>query len=285
MKRLVVLTGASGAGVTSARIIFEELGYYIVEGAPIDTIPYVLTSFKQKKYKTDLFCLIVGVQDASKVLEIAKKDELFETSLCLLTTSKEILLKRYALTRHTHPRCVLTKITLEKAIDADIKDAISLYPDADFTIDTTSFTPKELRRQLLNRFKSDDSEEEFTVTFMSFGLKNGLPMALDMLFDVRNIPNPYWIPALKELTGLDQPVIDYMLSFPKTQEYLDELVEFLEYQLKETKASERSSYIVGIACSGGQHRSTFVADYLAKHFANRYKTIALHRDSPELNER
>lgn len=285
MKRLVILSGPSGSGVTSARIVFEELGYYIVEGAPVDTISYVLKSFKEGKYKTDLFCLIVGVQDTRKVFEVAKKETFFNTSICLLTASKESILKRYTLTRHTHPRSVLSKITLEKAVDADLVDAVNIYPDADFTIDTTCLTPKELRRQILSRYQSEETEQEFAVTFMSFGLKNGLPMALDMLFDVRNIPNPYWVPALKELTGLDKPVVDYMLSFPKTQEFLDELVRFIEYQLSEVKASERSSYVIGIACSGGQHRSTFVADYLAKHFSKKYKTVALHRDTPELNER
>ena len=123
------------------------------------------------------------------------------------------------------------------------------------------------------------------VNFISFGFKNGTPSGLDMIFDVRNIPNPYWVENLKELTGYDLEVIEYMKSFPQTRTLLNRITTFLSSHLPEMQGCGRTSYNIGIACSGGQHRSTFVANYLKEYYSDNYVTHVMHRDTPELNER
>ena len=285
MKQVVILTGASGSGLSSARYVFEELGYYIVEGLPVENVREVIDNFHKNDFRTKKFCLIVSIQNARKTLDIAKQYKDLEVRTLLLSCKKEELLRRYTLTRHTNIRSLLQGIGLEEAIDLDIKDTKDIHPDADATIDTTSLSPKEFRRQLYSRLDKTTIEDNLTVTFISFGLKNGIPNALDMFIDVRSLENPYWVETLKDLTGKDQKVIDYIMSGPGAQEYLDELVRFVGVQLKGAKRTERVSYNIGVACSGGQHRSTFVAEYLGKHFAKDYRVIVTHRDTPSLNEK
>lgn len=173
---------------------------------------------------------------------------------------------------------------LEKAIEADIEDAEKLASTADLYIDTTDLTSKELRNYLYNYIENKKTDNTTKVTFMSFGFKNGTPSGIDDIIDVRILPNPYWVAELAPLNGKDKPVIDYINSFPVTKEFLFHLVNYLEYLLKEVQKSERPSYTIGIACSGGQHRSTFVAEFLADHFKNEYNVSVVHRDSPSLNK-
>ncbi|MCR5565024.1 MAG: hypothetical protein K6F59_04465 [Gammaproteobacteria bacterium] len=284
MKQVVILTGASGSGLSSARYIFEELGYYISEGIPLDNVEAVIDTFCKKDFKTNKFCLIGSVQNAKKVLDIAKRYKELNVRLLLLTCAKKELLRRYTLTRHTNMRSILSGIDLEESIDLDIKDTMELRPDADITIDTTSLSPKEFRREIYLQLDRSTVGDNLTVTFMSFGLKNGIPNAIDTFIDVRSLENPYWVETLRDLNGKDQEVIDYIMAGPGAKEYLDEIVRFVSTQLKGAKKSERVSYNIGIACSGGQHRSTFVAEYLGKYFSKEYKVIVTHRDTPSLNE-
>ena len=284
MKRIVILTGASGSGISSARYVFEELGYYIVEGVPIDSVRSVIDTFANNDFKTTKFCLMVAIQSARETMNIAKQYKDLDVRLLLLSCNKEELLRRYRLTRHANMRSILSGISLEESIDLDIKDTKDIHPDADTTIDTTALTPKEFRRQLYLQLDRTSIKDNMVVTFMSFGLKNGIPNALDMFIDVRCLLNPFWVETLKDLTGKDQAVIDYIMSGEGAQEYLDELVKFIDLQLKGAAKAERASYCIGIACSGGQHRSTFVSEYLGKHFKNQYKVVVTHRDTPSLNE-
>ena len=284
MKRIVILTGASGSGISSARYVFEELGYYIVEGVPIDSVRSVIDTFANNDFKTTKFCLMVAIQNARETMNIAKQYKDLDVRLLLLSCNKEELLRRYRLTRHANMRSILSGISLEESIDLDIKDTKDIHPDADTTIDTTTLTPKEFRRQLYLQLDRTSIKDNMVVTFMSFGLKNGIPNALDMFIDVRCLLNPFWVETLKDLTGKDQAVIDYIMSGEGAQEYLDELVKFIDLQLKGAAKAERASYCIGIACSGGQHRSTFVSEYLGKHFKDQYKVVVTHRDTPSLNE-
>lgn len=283
MLELTILTGPSGSGITSAKFVFEELGYYIVENAPYEATDAILDSFKSKTYKTHRFCLIVSLFDAKRIYEKAKEDQSFKTILVLLTADKNEIFKRYRLSRHVHPRCLTQQIDLDKAVELDNKEAINLFSDADIYIDTSTLNIKSLRNNLYNKLTHRSGNDNTSIYFISFGYKNGTPIDLDMIFDVRTIPNPYWVDELKSLNGTDQAVIDYMNSFPETKKIIANIVTFLESHLEDIQKSGRAIYNIGIACSGGQHRSTYVANYLADYFSKKYKTEAQHRDSPELN--
>ena len=282
-KELFILTGPSGSGVTTARFVFEELGYYIVDNAPSVVTESLLDAFADKKFAAKGLTLIPSMVSARKVYDIAKKDKRFETKLIVLDTKKDELINRYALSRHDHPRAILSKISLEKAIELDVKNAEELGAFADIYIDTTNLTAKDLRISLYNKLENKDEFTGTKFTFMSFGFKHGAALGVDEIIDVRMLPNPYWVANLAALNGRDQPVIDYINSFPITHEYLERLVNYLSFLMEEVQNTQRPSYTIGIACSGGQHRSTYVADYLTNYFKDKYNVKVLHRDSPELN--
>ena len=285
MNRLLVLTGVSGAGVTSAKSIFEEEGFYIVENPPHEIISNLLDSFDKRGDKIHNFCVIINSSEVKNILSIIKKDSRFKTRVIALTAGKQELLKRYALTRHVHPRTVMENLPLEKAIDKDIKEINQLAADIDYCIDTSSLSIKVLRQLIRNYLDASSKEKQMVVNFVSFGFKNGTPSGLDMVFDVRSIPNPYWVDELKELTGYDDKVKDFLTKYPQTKTLLNRITTYLSSQLHEIQEGGRTAYNVGLACSGGQHRSTFVAKYLADYFADTYVTNVIHRDTPSLNER
>lgn len=283
MKKLFILSGPSGSGVSSSKFVFEELGYYVIDNAP-SAVTQALLDELAVNNDAKGFCLFPRIDGAKATLDIARKDKRYKTKFILLTTEKDELIKRYALSRHAHPRSILHKMSLEDAIDLDVKDTLLLSNDADFEIDTTRLTTKELRINLYNKLLGKDTENITKITFLSFGLKNGIPVGLDAMFDVRLIPNPYWIDRLAPLNGSDQEVIDYIMSFDVTHKLLKEITDYLEFYIPEMEKAGRASYTIGVCCSGGQHRSTFVANYLKNYFGDRYDTDVYHRDSPSLNK-
>lgn len=285
MNRLVILTGVSGSGVSSSKSIFEEEGFYIVENPPHEIIPELLKTFEKRSSTVHNFCLILHISEVKKSLSIIKQNKNFKTKIILLTANKPELIKRFALTRHTHIRTINENLPLEEAIDKDLSEADQLGPDVDLCIDNSSLSIKLLRKLIREYIDFKTSDKGMVVNFVSFGFKNGAPMGLDMVFDVRSIPNPYWVDELRELTGYDEKVVEYMNKFPQTKTLLNRITTFLSSQLHEIQEGGRTSYNVGIACSGGQHRSTFVAKYLADYFADTYITNVIHRDTASLNDR
>ena len=231
------------------------------------------------------YCLMLNSGSASTIIKRCKERNDANFRYIVLNTSETELMKRYSLSRHVHPRSAAFQLSTQEAIKQDISDILTVVNEVDLYIDTSSLTVKQLRLRLYKFLENIESDKTTSITFISFGIKNGIPQGIDTFFDVRVIPNPYWVEELKSLTGADQKVIDYMMSFPVTKEVLDNLVKYLAFQLNEVRKGERGSYTVGIACSGGQHRSTFVANYLAEYFSKDYRTQAIHRDSPALNEK
>ena len=283
MKNIVVITGSAGSGLSSAEYVFEELGYFVVKNVPPSVINNVIDEFiRNKKYKNIAF--VAHAINAKETIEQIKDRKDANYRFIILNCEKEELLKRYALTRRVHPRVVTQKVSATKALDLDIEEITSVTKYANLFIDTTSLTVKQLRTRLYKFLENIEEDRITSVNFMSFGLKNGIPQGMDMFFDVRVIPNPYWVEDLKELTGEDQKVIDYMNSFPVTKEVINNIVNYLTVYIKELVKAGRGNYTIGIACSGGQHRSTYVANYLNEYFSKEYRTQVFHRDCPQLNK-
>lgn len=283
MKEVIFITGAAGSGLSTSECVFEELGYYVVKNITTDSIEPLVEGFLINNKAGEKLAIISHTINAEKNLKILCQMKGFELKVILLTCSKEELEKRYTLTRRIHPRTVLEGLGAEEAINSDIKAVDALSEFADLTIDTTSLPVKQLRT-LLYEYVGNVEERKMThITFVSFGLKNGIPQGIDAFFDVRAIPNPYWVEGLKELSGEDKKVIDYLESFPITQEIIDNIVLYIKKYFKAISGSGRANYTVGIACSGGQHRSTYVANYLKKYFEGEMRTSVIHRDCPSLN--
>lgn len=284
MKEIVLITGAAGSGLSSAEIVFEELGYFTMKNVVPEVVETILKGFFDSRSKTEKLCIVTHSFLAMSVYENLKKAKDVNLRLIVLSCSYEQLEKRYALSRRIHPRTVLESITAEEAFNKDIEDVGKLIAKSDLTIDTTSIAVKQLRTILYEYVGNVEKSKITHVTFLSFGIKNGIPQGIDAMFDVRAIPNPYWVEGLRDLNGTDKKVIDYMEGYPITQEIIDNIILYIKKYFKSIKDSARANYTIGIACSGGQHRSTFVANYLKKYFENEMRTSVIHRDCPELNK-
>lgn len=284
MKKIYILTGPSGAGNSTVKFVFEELGFYIIENFPAVLTNDFLEKLVSNRSDVNDICLICRLTEAKALLLELKKHEEFKVIPILLDCDKEELMHRFTLTRHIHPNTIIANIDLEKAIDNDQKLVESLKDDAEIYVDTTKKSVKELRTILYNKIQNDNKEAITTVSFISFGMKYGIQKDIDMLIDCRILPNPYWDEKLREKTGLSKEVKDFINSFEETKIFFEKTIAYLEYHLAEMQKVGRGFYRIGVACSGGQHRSTFVADYLAKHFAKKYKAVCFHRDCPELNK-
>ena len=283
MKNVVIITGPSGCGLSSAEYVFEELGYFVMKNVPSAAIDVIIDKYT-KDSDMENICFVCHAIQAKNNVELLRKRKDINLRIVILNCDKNELLKRYTLTRRVHPRTVTQKISATEAIEKDIDSILEIVNLADLYIDTTALTVKQLRAKLYKFIENVDENQMTSVTFISFGIKNGIPQGIDTFFDVRLIPNPYWVEDLKELTGEDEAVIKYMESFPITKEVTDNIINYLTYYLKELQNGGRGSYVIGIACSGGQHRSTYVANLLAKHFSKNYRTQAIHRDFPSLNK-
>lgn len=284
MKNVVVIAGPSGSGLSSVEFVFEELGYLVIKNPTVHSINAVVDDLLNEKSELNNFCLMLNAGSGNEIFKILKKRNDANYRFIVLNCSEYELNKRYALSRHVHPRSARFKLSLTDAIKLDIKDTLDIVNEADLYIDTSSLSVKQLRAMVYKFLEGIEDDKLLSVTFISFGIKNGIPQGIDTFLDTRMIPNPYWNEKLKELNGADQPVIDYMMSFDVTKEVLENFKKYLSTSLEEVAKDGRSSYTVGIACSGGQHRSTFVANYLANYFSKKYRTQVIHRDSPSLNK-
>lgn len=284
MKNVVVIAGPSGSGLSSVEFVFEELGYLVIKNPTVNSINAVVDDLLNEKSELNNFCLMLNAGSGNEIFKILKKRNDANYRFIVLNCSEYELNKRYALSRHVHPRSARFKLSLTDAIKLDIKDILDIVNEADLYVDTSSLSVKQLRAMVYKFLEGIEDDKLLSVTFISFGIKNGIPQGIDTFLDTRMIPNPYWNEKLKELNGADQPVIDYMMSFEVTKEVLENFKRYLSTSLEEVAKDGRSSYTVGIACSGGQHRSTFVANYLADYFSKKYRTQVIHRDSPSLNK-
>lgn len=277
MLKVVVISGPSGSGNTTARFVFEETGYRIIENPTVESLPILIESLNTDKYQCKKICIIIEMSYAKEGIKLLKERKDIELRTVILTCSLEVILKRYALSRHAHPLAARENLALNVAVEKEIDLSMHCQPLADFFIDTSDLSSKELKNKLYEHLENKKSGR-LTVQFTSFGVKNTIPKDLDMFLDARIIPNPFWIESLKDQTGLDKPVIDYIMSFDVTHRFLEEVTRYLETNLSIILESGRPFYNIGICCTGGQHRSVFVAEYLANHFKDKYNAVVHHRD-------
>ena len=275
MIKLVIITGVYGSGKSTALYTFEEAGYYVVDNIPLDVVkPLFETICSNRKYEK--VALSVPLEMANDCFELAKNYKNFDLHFLGITCSKEALNERYRLTRKRHP-LQAQGYTLEQAIERDYSVLEKVRLNLTNYVDTSKIDIKEFSKYLHNSIMGIEGDK-FSVMFMSFGYKKSVPQDIETVFDVRLLPNPYWVPELKDLTGLDQKVKDYVLNAKETKEYLAHVINYLNYYLEELKKSGKGHANIGIACSGGQHRSVAIAQYLSEYFADKYETSVSHRD-------
>ncbi|MFV0382011.1 MAG: RNase adapter RapZ [Breznakia sp.] len=277
-QNIILITGMSGAGKSSAITILEDLGYHCIDQFPVELLNELGSIIRVKndeRYQN--LALATSAQDYQKFLNYFENRDM-NVSVLFLDANNEELLLRYKFTRRTHP-FILSSVanTLEEAIEAerDLFNQVSYRRVV--RIDTTKLTLKQLRKYIETKVATKP-KGGFAVSFVSFGYKYGIPLDADLMFDVRFLPNPYWVESLKEHTGDDLDVYEYVMEKRETQAYIKKLVSFLDYSLKEYKKADRNHVTVAIGCTGGKHRSVSLVNFLYEHYQAKYKTHKGHRD-------
>lgn len=275
---IVLVTGLSGAGKTTAMGVLEDMGYRCLDGYPVELISQfsVLIADQHSVIYQDIALSVTSV-DYPKFLEAFRNLEANLRTL-YLDADLDVLLLRYKYNRRTHPLLVLNKATsLEEAIAIENDELSVVKESADVIIDTSRLSGQDLRKKIITYF-SVLEKPTFTISLVSFGYRYGLPLDADLVLDVRFLSNPYWKEELRLLNGNDQPVYDYVISDSKTEEYLKYLVPFLDYSLKQYQLEGKSHFTIGIGCTGGQHRSVSIVNWLYTHYSQQYACFKEHRE-------
>jgi UPF0042 nucleotide-binding protein len=289
---LVVVTGMSGAGRSTALDALEDVGFYCVDNLPSAVIAGAIDACIQGGTRRLALGLDVRVrsflEQAAQTIQSIRGREGLELSVLFLDASDEALVRRFSSTRRPHPLSTFTDAGLERGalalldgVGKEREQMASLRAMATLVIDTTQLSVHELRRTIIERYGPDaEAGPRMHTRLVSFGFKYGTPVEADVVFDVRFIDNPFFIEALRDLTGRDQPVRDYVMKNPDTVGFVERALELLRYTLPRYEREGKSYLTVAIGCTGGQHRSVAVAEHLLKRLAEigRISIDVLHRD-------
>lgn len=282
---LIIVTGLSGSGKSTALAVFEDMGFLTIDGLPAALAPGMIRMMRAdglRHYAGIALGMDIRQTEFSWELDQALNEmhmhDLVEPHVIFFEADSGVLLKRYAATRRPHP---LEKegIGLEKALDLERHRLRRLRKRADLVVDTSTFSIHDLRRAIQNKWEVIcQSGKSLRVHVIAFGFKYGTPSEADMVFDLRFLPNPYFIPELKPLSGLDAAISDYVLKNPPGDEYLERLSDFLLWTLARFSAEGRFRLTIAIGCTGGRHRSVAVADALTAVLrAHGYAPTLEHR--------
>ena len=280
---LVILTGLSGSGKLSALKAFEDLGYYSVDNLPLELVPRFADLVRQSA-EIERAALVVDVREGMRLDEFPAilKDvrKVLPTRVLFLEASDEALIRRFSETRRPHP--MGRSDTVVKSIRAERKRLDPIRNVADIVLDTTKFNVHDLRAHINSQFEREESDQSLMISSNSFGFKNGVPTEADLVFDVRFLPNPHFVPEFRKLTGKDPKVAKYVRQFPQTKEFLDRTTDLLKFLLPHYIKEGKSYLTVAFGCTGGQHRSVFIAEEMKKRLADEgYRVKTAHRDMPK----
>ncbi|MBO8140298.1 MAG: RNase adapter RapZ [Thermosipho sp. (in: Bacteria)] len=277
MKKLILLTGMSGAGKSTALGLLEDLGFYCIDNFPPALINKLLPVLS---INIDNLALVIDIRSGElnkleDVVNFLKKKYSKILQIIFLTAKKDVLIKRFALTRRNHP---LSKenLSLEKAIDEERKQLAPILENSDVVIDTSNLNPHQLREKLKTILEG--LTYNFSLRIVSFGFKYGIPLDVDFVFDVRFFPNPFYVRNLRNKTGKDKEVKDFMYNTEGVKDFMDLLEKIIEFSIKRYETEGRMELSIGIGCTGGQHRSVFFAEELGKQFSGKYIVNIEHRD-------
>jgi UPF0042 nucleotide-binding protein len=266
--KLIVVSGRSGSGKTVALRVLEDLGYYCVDNLPVSLLFQLVAELRGKydqiAVSIDVRNLPATAEDLVSILDEIRQHQDLQFSSFFFDADNATLLKRYGESRRLHPLS-RQQFTLAQAIRQETDLLSPLSSSADLRIDTSHISIHELSEQIRERVLGK-KEHELVMVFESFGFKHGIAKDADFVFDARFLPNPHWIAELKPLTGLDEPVKRYLQSQPDVVKYINQLISLLETWLPQLERNNRSYVTVAIGCTGGQHRSVFIAEQLANHF-------------------
>ena len=280
---ILIISGLSGGGKSKAASFLEDMGFYIVDNMPAGMIMKFAEFCAAGNGRYSRVALVYDVRTADtfdEFLEVLNtlRQQKYNCRLLFLEAEVDAIIKRYKETRRLHPLQEQTG-SLEAAVNQEIGMMAPVRAQADVVINSPPYSPARLRRELLWLFGGEQRTGEMQVSLVSFGFKHGLPMEADLVFDVRFMPNPFYIDAMREKTGLDREVRDYVFSFQETEQFMEKLRELLGFVLPLYREEGKTVLVVAVGCTGGRHRSVAVTHALAGYVTSLgYQVTENHRD-------
>jgi len=280
---LVIITGMSGSGKASVLKAFEDLGYYCVDNLPVGLIPRFADLVVQSA-EIERTALVVDVREGAQLSELPgilrSLKRILPTRVIYLEAKDAVLLRRYSETRRPHPLGVNS--TVKASLAAERRHLRPIRASADLVIDTSKFNVHELRSYVTDRFHKQEVNKGILVSCVSFGFRQGVPEDADLMFDVRFLPNPHFVPEFRDFTGRHPKVAKYIRSFPQTREFIQRISELLVYLLPHYIREGKSYLTIAFGCTGGKHRSVMIAEEVALRLRKAgYRIKVVHRDSPK----
>lgn len=281
-KRFVIITGLSGAGKTLALRVFEDHGYFCVDNLPPALIPTFTELCRGSRKGISKVALVIDMRGDGFFDSLSEslknlRDTGYNFELLYLEADDEVLIKRFKESRRRHPMAqegrVIKGIATERRKMAKVKEM------ADYITNTSYKKPAQLKEEIIVRFIEKDKKDHFLINILSFGFKKGIPLDADLVFDVRFIPNPFYIDHLRPLTGLNKEVKEYVLKWPETKEFLEKLYNLIEFLIPYYIKEGKLQLVIAIGCTGGQHRSVAIAsDFASTLKTQNHKVVVDHRD-------
>jgi UPF0042 nucleotide-binding protein len=293
--RLIIISGRSGSGKSAALNVLEDQGFYCIDNLPLGLLPALTEQAQEQAHQTlavgevSLQRLAVSIdarnasQDMSQFPSIQNSIEKgpFKPEVLYLDANKETLMQRFSSTRRKHP-LTNSETSLAEAIAYEEELLHPISDLADLSLDTTHLSVHELRSLIKLRISNKQSAD-MALLFQSFGFKHGIPIDADLVFDVRNLPNPYWDPNLRQFTGRDPQIIRFLEKEPLVQDMLADIQNYLKKWLPSFEQANRSYMTVAIGCTGGHHRSVFISEALIRLFSAQFENVQVrHRELPDL---
>ena len=283
---LVIVTGMSGSGKGSVLRVLEDLGYYCVDNMPVDLIP-TFADLARNNGQISRAALVVDIREGAALTRFPAMfralQQRMSTLLIFLHARDEVLLRRFSETRRPHPLAHSTEtgeMPLREGLTAERRALRPIRELADLAVDTSQFNVHELRNIINNHFREAAEQRSMLISCVSFGYRNGIPTDSDLVFDVRFLPNPNYIPKFHNLTGKHPQVAKYIRSFPQTQEFIARITDMLAYLIPHYIREGKSYLTIAIGCTGGRHRSVMMAETIAKKLGSRgFTTKVIHRDA------
>ena len=283
--RFVVVTGMSGGGKRTALKMLEDIGFFCVDNLPIPLLEKFVELIAMPNKEISKVALGLDVRTDQSFSDVGEHfDNLqkhgYRFEILFMEASDATLIRRYKESRRMHPLASMEGGRVEDGIRKERRILETMKKRADYVIDTSNLLTRELKEELDRIFVQNEEYNSLMVTVMSFGFKNGIPSDADLVFDVRFLPNPFYIDELKHQTGNDKPVQDYVMGFPEAEQFLEKLTDMLLFLIPNYVKEGKYQLIIGIGCTGGKHRSVTLANELYKRLKNKgnYGLTIQHRD-------
>ncbi len=270
-QHVVLLSGLSGGGKTAAAKLFEDLGYTVVDNLPGELLPELAGLVSDQRERFGKVAIVLDIRSGDAPMAFGAMRGALEgrgirPQVFFLEARDEVLIRRFSETRHRHPLADQRGIASSIAAERRLLDPVR--SEADVVIDTSDLSLRELRERIFTRLGEAADPSRLSIQLISFGFKYGIPLEADVVFDVRFLTNPYWVPDLKPLSGLQRPVRDYVMKQPPARRFLELVVELLELTVPAYRAEGKSRLTLALGCTGGYHRSIALAEELAARLAD-----------------